>query len=574
MYGTFFANAVGVAKNFVLTIPRRGIPVNSLSVRASALKPALKSAMMISMALLSMTAPAQAAKTLVYCSEGSPSSFNPQLVTDGTSLNASSRQLYNRLVEFKYGETVIAPSLAESCQISKDQLAYTFKLRKGVKFHSTAGFKPTRDFNADDVLFSFNRQRQKDHPFNKVGGGSYEYFDSMELGSLIKDIVKVDDYTVRFELTKPEAPFLANLAMDFTSILSKEYADQVMKAGAPDKLDNEPVGTGPFILTKYSKDEQIRYKANPDYFKGKAKLDNLVFAITPDASVRYQKLKVNECQLISEPAPADLKAIAADAKLSVIERPGLNVAYLAINTKKAPFDKLEVRQAVHHALNRKAYIDAIYLGNAQVAKNPIPPTIWSYNDSIKDYAYDPEKAKALLKKAGHEKGLEIELWTMPVSRPYNPNGKKMGEMMQADLEKVGIKAKLVTFDWPTYLAKSKEESATYSLIQFGWTGDNGDPDNFLNVLLSCSAVAAGSNYAKWCQQPFDGLVQKARTQTKLADRTKSYQQAQKVFKEQAPWVTLAHSKVYRALSKRVTGYKIDPFGGDGFYPVDLNPASK
>ncbi len=517
---------------------------------------------------------AHASKTLVYCSEGSPSNFNPQLATDGTSLTAGSRQIYNRLVEFKYGETTIEPALASSWEISKDHLTYTFKLRKGVKFQTTAGFTPTRTLNADDVLFSFNRQRQKDHPFHKVGGGAYEYFDSMELGSLLKDIVKVDDLTVRFELNHPEAPLLADLAMDFASILSKEYADQVMKAGNPDKIDNEPVGTGPFVLVKYAKDEQIRYKSNPDYFRGKAKIDNLVFAITPDASVRYQKLKVGECQVVTEPAPADLKAIQADAKLNVVERPGMNIAYLAFNTKKAPFDKLEVRQAVNYALNRKSYIDAIYLGNAEIAKNPIPPTIWSYNNAVKDYGYDPEKAKALLKKAGFEKGLEIELWTMPVSRPYNPNGKKMGEMMQADLEKIGIKAKLVTFDWPTYLAKSKLDNADYSLIQFGWSGDNGDPDNFLNVLLSCSAVASGSNYAKWCEKPFDDLIQKARTQTKPAERTKLYQQAQLVFKEQAPWVTLAHSKVYRALSKQVTGYRIDPFGGDNFYPVDLTAATQ
>ncbi len=528
----------------------------------------MKAISTLSVLVLALCGSAHAAtKTLVYCSEGSPSSFNPQIVTDGTSYNASSRTLYNRLVEFKYGETTIEPALAESWKISGDGLKYTFKLRKGVKFHTTKGFAPTREFNADDVLFSFNRQRLKDHPFHRVSGGSYEYFESMELSKVIKDIKKLDDYTVEITLAQPDAPFLANLAMDFSSILSAEYGDKLMKAGTPEKLDNEPVGTGPFVLSSYVKDNQIRYKANPDYFRGKAKIDQLVFSITPDPSVRYQKLKAGECHIVAEPAPADLPNMRKEASVQVLERPGMNVAYLAFNTKKKPFDNPVVRRAIHHAMNRKSYIDAIYLGNAEVAKNPLPPTIWSYDNSIQDYEYDVEKAKALLKQAGVTTPLQVELWTMPVSRPYNPNGKKMGELMQADLEKIGVKVKLITYDWPTYLARSKNED--FGMIQFGWSGDNGDPDNFLNVLLGCSAVEAGGNRARWCHKPFDDLVQKARTRTSVGERTKLYKQAQKIFKEQSPWVTLAHSKVYRALSKKVTGYKIDPFGGDLFYAVDL-----
>jgi dipeptide transport system substrate-binding protein len=512
-------------------------------------------------------APALAAKTLVYCSEGSPSSFNPQIVTDGTSYNASSRTIYNRLVEFKHGETTIEPALAESWKISSNGLTYTFKLRKGVKFHTGKTFTPSRDFNAEDVLFSFNRQRLKDHPFHKVSGGAYEYFESMELGKVIKDIKKLDDYTLEITLSKPEAPFLANLAMDFSSIFSAEYADRMLKAGSPEKVDTDPIGTGPFMLMSYVKDNQIRYKAHPDYFRGKAKLDQLVFAITPDPSVRFQKLKAGECHVVAEPAPADLKDMKSTGAIQVMERPGMNVAYLAFNTKKKPFDNPLVRRAIHHAMNRKSYIDAIYLGNAEVAKNPIPPTLWSYDASIKDYDYAPEKAKSLLKEAGVTTPLAVELWTLPVSRPYLPNGKKMGELMQADLEKVGIKATLISYDWPTYLARSKSED--FGLIQFGWSGDNGDPDNFMNVLLSCSAVEAGGNRARWCYKPFDDLVQKAREKSSVGERTRLYKQAQRIFKEQAPWVTLAHSKVYRALSTKVSGFRIDPFGGDIFYPVDL-----
>ena len=511
---------------------------------------------------------ALATKIFVYCSEASPSSFNPQLATDGTTYNASSGMIYNRLVEFKPGETTLISALAsEVPKASKDGMKYIFKLRKGVKFHTTPYFKPTRDFNADDVLFSFNRQRLKDHPFHKVGGGSYEYFDSMEMGIVIKDIKKIDDYTVEFDLSRPEAPFLANLAMDFASILSKEYADAMLKAGTPDKMDVLPIGTGPFIYKDYVKDNSIRYTAHPDYFRGKSPLETVVFAITPDASVRIQKLKTNECQFATEPSPADLATVKKDPNLKIMEQPGLNVAYLAMNVKKKPFDNLYVRQAINHALNRKSYIDAIYLGNAVVAKNPLPPTIWSYNKSIQDYDYNPEKAKELLKKAGLPNGFSVDLWAMPVSRPYNPNGKKMGEMMQADLEKIGVHVKIVSFDWPTYLARSKK--GEHELIQMGWTGDNGDPDNFLAVLLGCSGVEAGSNLANWCDKSFEKKIGDAKIIADPKARTQLYLAAQKIFKEQAPWVTLAHSTVHRAMRKNVEGYKLDPFGKDSFYGVDL-----
>ncbi len=510
---------------------------------------------------------AHAAKTFVYCSEGSPSTFNPQLATDGPTFNASSHTVYNTLVEFKQGSTEVVPGLAEKWTVSKDGLTYTFKLRKGVKFHSTDAFKPTRDFNADDVLFSFNRQKDPNHPYSKVSGGTYEYFDGMEMRKIIKSINKKDDLTVEFVLSQQEAPFIANMAMDFASILSAEYADAMMKAKTPDKVDTNPIGTGPFVFKSYQKDTLIRYTAHETYWKGKAKIENLIFAITPDASVRFQKLKAGECHLVAEPAPQDIDAMKKMDKLTVLEKEGLNVGYLAFNVEKGPFVKKEVREAINYALDRKSYIEAIYMNRAAIAKNPIPPTIWSYNDGVKDFSYNPEKAKELLKKAGYANGFETEMWTLPVSRPYNPAGKKMGEMMQADLAKVGIKVSIKTYDWPTYLEKSKK--GEHQMIQLGWTGDNGDPDNFFNVLLGCAAVQAGSNVARWCYKPFDDLIQQAKQTADTKKRTELYRKAQLVFKAEAPWVTLAHARVYRAMAKGVTGYKIHPFGTEQFEAVDL-----
>ena len=520
-----------------------------------------------SLVVASFSQSAQAAKTFVYCSEGSPSSFNPQLGTDGPTFNASSHTIYNTLVEFKQGATVIEPALAEKWTVSPDGKTYTFTLRKGVKFHSSEIFKPTSDFNADDVLFSFNRQRDPNHPYAKISGGNYEYFQGMEMAKIIKDIKKKSDYTIEFVLNQQEAPFLANMAMDFASIFSAEYADTMMKAKTPEKIDMNPIGTGPFVFKSYQKDTLIRYTANDLYWKSKPKIENLIFAITPDASVRFQKLKAGECNLIAEPAPQDLEAMKTNEKLQVSEKEGLNVGYLAFNVEKGPFAKREVREAVNHALNRKSYIEAIYMNRAALAKNPIPPTIWSYNDSVKDWDYNPEKAKELLKKAGYPNGFETEIWTLPVSRPYNPSGKKMGELMQADLAKVGIKVSIKTYDWPTYLEKSKK--GEHQMIQLGWTGDNGDPDNFFNVLLGCASVQAGSNVARWCYKPFNDLIQQAKQTPDMKKRTDLYKKAQVIFKQEAPWVTLAHARVYRAMSKNVVGYQIHPFGTEQFEAVDL-----
>lgn len=505
-------------------------------------------------------------KTLVFCSEGSPEGFTPALYTSGTTFDASSRQVFDKLSMFERGTTKIVPGLATSWDVSADGTVYTFHLRKGVEFHTTPFFKPTRLFNADDVIFSFMRQYDKNHPYNKISGGSYEYFSGMSMPDLIKSIEKKDDYTVVFTLTKPNAPFIANLAMDFASIHSAEYANNMLAAKTPDEFDQKPIGTGPFVFVSYQKDSTIRYKAFDKYWAGRAKIDKLVFSITPDASVRYAKLKAGEAHVMPYPNPADLAAMKQDSNINLMEQAGLNVGYLAFNCKKEPFTNVKVRQALTMAINKTAILDAVYQGSGKVAKNPIPPTIWSYNDAVKDYTYDVAAAKKLLSEAGFANGFETDLWAMPVQRPYNPNAKRMAEMIQEDWSKIGVKAKIVSYEWGEYLKRSL--AAEHSTLLLGWTGDNGDPDNFLAVLLGCDAMES-SNRARWCYKPFDDLITKAKQISDQAERTKLYQQAQVVFKEQAPWVTVAHSVVFQPMSKKVVDFKIDPFGGHVFYGVDL-----
>jgi dipeptide transport system substrate-binding protein len=536
-----------------------------MSVLKSSRKLALKRTALCALALLAVGQ--VGAKTLVYCSEGSPENFAPSVNTTGTSFDAS-EQIYDNLVDFERGGTKVVPGLAESWTVSKDGLEYVFKLRKGVKWQSNKNFKPTRAMTADDILFMFERQWKENDPYFKVTSSNHAYFGDMGMPKLLKSVDKVDEYTVKIVLNAPEAPFLSNLAMQYAGVQSKEYAIAMLKAGTPEKIDQEPVGTGPFMLVQYQKDAIIRYKAFPQYWAGKAKIDDLIFSITPDASVRWAKLQKGECHVMPYPNPADLPAIRKDANVVVLEQPGLNVGYLAYNTTKKPFDDVRVRKAVNMAINKKAIVDAVYLGTGVPATNPIPPTMWSYNKAIKDDAFNPEEAKKLLAAAGLKDGFATDLWAMPVQRPYNPNARRIAELMQADLAKVGIKAEIKSFEWGEY--RKRMQAGEHQMGMLGWTGDNGDPDNFLNTLLGCSAAKNnGSNVAKFCYQPFEDLVQKAKVVSNPAERTKLYEQAQVIFKQQAPWFTIAHAVQIKPVRKEVIGFKLSPFGRHSFYGVDM-----
>ncbi|WPH20990.1 ABC transporter substrate-binding protein [Variovorax paradoxus] len=521
------------------------------------------------LAVLALAAGAVSAKTLVYCSEGSPENFYPGVNTTGTSFDVTT-QVYNTIVEFERGGTKVVPGLAEKWDISADGTVYTFHLRKGVKWHSTSkSFKPTRDFNADDFIFMLERQWKESDPFFKVTSQNHSYFNDMGMPKLLKSVDRIDEYTVKITLNQAEAPFLANLAMQYAGIQSKEYAIAMLKAGTPEKVDQDPIGTGPFYLVQYQKDAVIRFKAFPQYWGGKAKIDDLVFAITPDASVRWAKLQKGECHVMPYPNPADLDAIRKDPNVQVLEQPGLNVGYLSYNTTKKPFDDVRVRKAINMAINKKAIIDGVYLSTGVAAKNPIPPTMWSYNDAVKDDAYDPEAAKKLLAQAGFPDGFSTDLWAMPVQRPYNPNAKRIAELMQADLAKINVKAEIKSFEWGEY--RKRLQAGEHQMGMLGWTGDNGDPDNFLYTLLGCASAksASGSNISKFCHQPYEDLVLKAKSTTKQADRDALYKKAQVIFKEQAPWFTIAHAVQLKPVRKEVVDFKLSPFGRHTFYGVDI-----
>ncbi len=518
------------------------------------------------MMLAAGAAAAAQAKTLAFCAAQNPEGFDPAAHISGVTFDASSQAIYDRLVEFEPGTTKPAPGLAESWDVSDDGLVYTFHLRPGVKFQTTYFFTPTRDMNADDVVFSLTRQMDKRNPYFDYAGGTWPYFEGMAMPALISSVDKVDDMTVKVTLTRRDPAFLADMAMDFASILSKEYADTLSKQKKRENLDRMPIGTGPFQFVGYAPDVRINYRANPDYWRGRPAIDKLDFLIDPDPAGRLKMFKAGDCQVLGDPAPADIASLKQDADVNVLQTERLDVAYLAYNTTQKPFDNAKVREALNMAIDRHALIDALYGGQASVARSPVPASMWSHVDVIADDAADPAAAKAALAAAGVG-NLKMKLWVPPVSRPYDPDPQRMAEMIKADLGKAGVEVDIVSDNLGAFIKATAARDHDGAVL-FGWVSDNGDPDNFLGALLGCDTVGI-SNRAEWCNSDFNKAVLDARATTDLGERTKLYETAQQIFGDQAPWLTIAHTLVSVPVAKSVKNYVVDPLGHHNFAGVDI-----
>lgn len=510
-------------------------------------------------------------QVLVYCSEGNPETFNPQLSTSGVTFDASSRTLYNRLVEFKPNSNEIAPSLAESWSISPDGKEYTFHLRENVSFHQTEHFRPTRYFNADDVIFSFSKQSDNSHPFHNTSQLSYRYYESMGLQNLIESIEKSGQHTVIFKLSRPESPFLATLTMDFTSILSAEYADSLLIQNKRENIDSLPVGTGPYQLTRYQPDAFIRYKAHANYWNGEQQLKNLVFAITPDPSLRFARVIAGECDLMTNPLPIHLMTTKKYPQIKVTTQPGLNTAFLSLNTQKPPFDNPQVRKAIELAINKPSIIKVVYQNNASLANSIIPPTSWAHVNSLSASQFDPQKSRQLLEGAGYASGFELDLWIMSAQRAYNPNAIKMAELIQQNLKAVGISVNIHSFEYATFLNKIRNGEHQAALA--GWIGDNGDPDNFFTPLISCSATKSGTNSTFWCDNEIDQHIQQAKLEKRQATRYKIYEKLQQKLRQESPLVPIAHATRFVVLSHKVQNFNMLSTGGVSFEGVYLEQGS-
>ena len=531
---------------------------NSHLLSQSSLVIFLLSTLVFPISFLSLSAEADShAKggTFIFGRGGDSVGLDPALEEDGESFKVCDN-IYDTLVQYKDGSTDIEPGLATSWESSEDGLTWTFHLRKGVTFHDGT------PFNAEAVLFSLNRQHDKTHPFNNIEG-SYIYWSATGLAEIVDKITAIDEFTVQIQLKTAYSPFIYTIAITPFSIVSptavKEFGDA---------YTNNPVGTGPFKFVQWDRSDKIVLQANENYWGGRPKLDRVIFRSIPDNAVRLIELQRGGLHAMEFPNPDDLQQIQDDDSLVLLSQPGTNIGYLAMNMDKPPLDNLKVRLAINHAINKSDIIKHLYQGLGVPAKNPIPPTMWSYDDTIKDFDYNPKLAKQLLAEAGYPNGFETTLWALPVPRPYIPDGRALAEVLQSELQNVGIKTKIVTYDWGTYLEKTK--NGEHDMAMLGWSADLGDPDNFFYFLLSkSSAEKPAGNIAFYRSDAMQNVLEQARATSDKEKRTALYEQAQQIFHEDVPWVPLAHAKQILVINKKVKNLKLHPLNWKYFRNVSL-----
>jgi peptide/nickel transport system substrate-binding protein len=519
---------------------------------------------------------ASAKGTLVFGSSGDPDRLDPADTTDGESIQRMDN-IFEGLVEYEAGSVLIQPCLATSWEASADGTEIVFNLRKGVKFHDGT------DFNADAAVFSFARQYDINHPFHQYG--EWAYWGWM-FGDVDK-MEKIDDYTVKLILKRPNASIMTSLAMFTVNIVSPTNAEKYKEDAF-----KYPCGTGPFKFVEWVKDDHVTLEANENYWRERAKLDKLIFKVIPDPSARLMALEVGEVQGIEYPNPADFERIKANKDLKLLSEPGMNIGYMAMNEGYGyidanengvrdidteplvktpgyfePLTKKEVRQAINMAIDKQSIVDNLYMGTASVAKNGMPPWMLGYNDDIVDYPYDPARAKQLLAEAGYPDGFEVTLYVMPISRPYMFDPLKIGEAIQSYLAAVGIKVSIYQVDWGTYLQEA--QAGKHQMCLLGWTGDNGDPDNFLNVLYGANVCSIGTagNYAFYINNTNQELLSAALATYDVEKRAAYYKKSQEMIHEDAGYVYLAHSNQNLAFRVNVQGYVLNPTDRKFFYPV-------
>ena len=484
--------------------------------------------------------------TLVFARGGDSTSLDPITTTEGETFKVT-QNIFETLLTYGPQDTTIHPGLAKSWTVSPDALTYTFKLQEGVKFQDGT------DFNADAVVFNFDRWMNGNadkFPYYTMFGGYKN-----DKGHVIKEVKALDTNTVQFVLKRPQAPFLKNLAMSPFGIASPTA---VKKWG--DQFRQHPVGTGPFKFVEWKQNDSITLEKNPNYWqKGLPKLNKVIFRVIPENTARLNALTNGEVDIMDGLNNSDEASVKANANLQVIERPSMNVGYIGFTVNRKPFNNKLVRQALNMAVDKKAIIDAFYGGKAVVAKNPMPPSVEGYNDAVQEYPYDLDQAKKLLAQAGFAKGFTMDLWAMPVARPYMPEAQKVAEVIQESFSKIGVKANIKTEDWATYLADAAK--GKFDAFMLGWTGDNGDADNFLYTLLDKDSIGA-NNYSFYSNDQLHKILLQAQSETDQNKRNDLYKQAQVIIHDDAPWIPLVHSTPLLAAGKDVAGYLPNPTGSE------------
>ena len=522
--------------------------------------------------LLLAAGPAIAQTTFIFGGQGEPVDLDPAIITDGISSRIT-RQIYEGLTKYNGATTEVIPALAERWQVSADGTVWTFTLRKNVKFHDGT------PFDAAAVVWNFDRWRLSNHPQHEnltKAGRTFEYYGAQFGGfddkSLVTKVEAVNPSTVRITLKNPQGPFLANLAMFTFDLVSPKAVEQWGTA-----FGKHPVGTGPFKFVEWKVGQEVILEANKDYWdKAEApKVQRVIVRNIKDNSQRLAALKAGEIHGMEGVNPDDVKVVRADPNLQLILRPTNTTGYLAFNFKVKELQDKRVREAFAHAINKKGIVDALYGGTGMVATQFQPPPLWGYNKDLIDYDYNPQKARDLLKEAGFGQGLKeitwddghkepLQFWYMPVSRPYYPNPKEIAEAIAADLAKVGITVQLQTTDWTVYLDKTRRGQVP--LFMLGWTGDNGDPDNFVCYFFCAFGDPRMGFYAN--RQLTDTLLE-AQKLTDPGKRAELYRKSEQMIHDDVARLFIAHNQPPLAFLKKVKGYVANPTSSEYFNTVSL-----
>jgi peptide/nickel transport system substrate-binding protein len=511
---------------------------------------------------------------LVFGTSADPVVLDGALVSDGESLRAID-QMFEGLVTLKPGTTEVVPGLAETWEADAAGTAWTFHLRSGVKFHDGT------DFNADAVCFNFDRWYNFKGPFQEQSATYYWQtvfggFSDGKTPSLFKSCEATDENTVVLNLTKASSSFLGALALTNFTIASPDAlqkydadkgsvdADTGFKPTGTYGTEH-PTGTGPFKFVSWTRGDRLVMERNDDYWGDKAKIDRLIFRPIADNAARLQALQSGELQGYDLVEPQDVPTIEGESDLTLLDRPAFNVGYVTINQKVPPFDKIEVRQAVAAGLDRESVVNNFYGGRGEVAKEFMPPSLEGYSDNVQTYTYDPAKAKSLLQKAGVTIPLKVDFWyPTDISRPYMPDPKRNFEAFAASLNKSGFKVVPHSAPWsPDYVGRVDGGTAG-ALNLIGWTGDYGDPDNFIGVFFQQPTKQFG-----FTNEEITNTLNKAETETEPAKRTELYMEANEEIMRFLPGVPYVHTKPALAFRSNVTGYVPSPVSLEPFSLVSI-----
>jgi peptide/nickel transport system substrate-binding protein/oligopeptide transport system substrate-binding protein len=481
-----------------------------------------------------------------------PSTLDPALLAD-TYSTAVAQQIFDGLVQYD-GTLTIVPAIAQTWKATRDGLKWTFSLRKGVKFHNG------REVVADDVVYSFTRildpktNSRAAERFLKIKGAK-EFVEGR--AKTVQGLRAPDRYTVEIELSEASAPFVATLAIGYAKIIPREVVEELGTA-----FGNRPVGTGPFKFSHWKKDEEIILEANPDYFSGRPFLDRLEYRVYPGTPMDKMLATFENGDLEDTLIPAgDLQRLADGRRYQFVSRPILGVRFFGFNTTYGPLANRLVRHAFAYAIDREAMAREIQKDRYKPGSGFLPPGTYGYDPQFRPYPFEPERAKALLVKAGYPggKGLPVfQLW----SSVKPPDVEREHQAIKSYLANVGVQLELhYNTNWPEF--KAATQDGKYQIFRWGWVADVPEPDNFLYNLFHSQG---STNLTRYQNPRVDRLLDRARAESNYLKRVETYREVERLVMEDSPVLPLSYYTYERLFQPYVHSVEVNALG-DPYIPM-------